>query len=83
MHSLWCTINILWSYNKFDILLSESPEKSDTQDELELQRYLLDKSNLEKTPLIQISTIISYCKTCVSSTGNIRSFGEDFFHLQD
>ena len=83
MHSLWCTINILWCYNKFDILLSESQDKSETQDELELQRYLLDKSNLEKTPLIQVSTIISYCNTCVRSTGNIRSFGVDFFHLQD
>jgi hypothetical protein len=68
MHSLWCTIHILWCYNKFDILLSEYPDKSETQDELELQRYLLDESDLEKSPLNQISTIISYCKTCVSST---------------
>jgi hypothetical protein len=79
MHSLWCTINILWCYNKFDILLSEYPDKFETQDELELQSYLLDKSDLEKFPLNQISTIISYCKTCVNSTGNIRSFGEDLF----
>ena len=34
-----------------DFLLSESPDKSDTQDELELQSYLLDKSDLEKSPL--------------------------------
>ena len=32
---------------KFDILLSESPDKSETQDELELQSYLLDKSDLK------------------------------------
>ena len=62
-----------------DFLLSESPDKSETQDELELQSYLLDESDLEKSPLNQISTIISNCKTCVNSTGNIRSFGEDFF----
>jgi hypothetical protein len=64
---------------KFDFLLSGSPGKCETQDELELQSYLLDKSDLEKFPLNQISTIISYCKTYVSSTGNIRSFGEDVF----
>ena len=29
----------------FDFLLSESPAKSETQDELELQSYLLDKSD--------------------------------------
>ena len=34
-----------------DFLFSESPDKSETQDELELQSYLLDKSNLEKSPL--------------------------------
>ena len=34
-----------------DFLLSESPDKSETQDELELQSYLLDKSDLEKSPL--------------------------------
>ena len=53
MHSLWCTINIVWCYNKFDILHSESPDKPETQDELELQSYLLDKSDLEKSPLNQ------------------------------
>jgi hypothetical protein len=38
----------LWCYNKLDFLLSESPDKCKTQDELELQSYQLDKSDLEK-----------------------------------
>jgi hypothetical protein len=33
------------------MLLSESPDKSETQDELELQSFLLYKSDLEKSPL--------------------------------
>ena len=41
----------MWCYNKFDFLLSESPDKSETQDELELQSYLLYESDLEKSPL--------------------------------
>ena len=51
---------------KFDFLLSESPGKCETQDELELQSYVLDKSDLEKSPLNQISTIISYCKSVLA-----------------
>ena len=38
---------ILWCYNKFDFLLSESPDKCEAQDELELQSYLLDKPDLK------------------------------------
>ena len=34
-----------------DFLLSEYPDKSETQDELELQSYLLDNSDLDKSPL--------------------------------
>jgi hypothetical protein len=69
-----CTNTAINTSNQlyFDILLSESPDKFETQDELELQSYLLDESDLEKSPLNQISTIISNCKTCVNSIGNIR-----------
>ncbi|CAG2202962.1 unnamed protein product [Mytilus edulis] len=34
-----------------DFLLSKSPDKPESQDELELQSYLLDKSDFNKSPL--------------------------------